>query len=130
MASSNDAFGDAIQSLQSPHPPPAGGAAASLAGLRAVNGTAAPDRARRQRQQSEPGAGAPSSDNTPSDTTNTNTTSTTTKKRKNGPGSRGVANLTPEQLAKKRANGKWRPGGHRRIPEMWSVDGAGPEPGG
>lgn len=28
-----------------------------------------------------------------------------TKKRKGGPGSRGVANLTPEQLAKKRANG-------------------------
>lgn len=28
------------------------------------------------------------------------------KKRKTGPGSRGVANLTPEQLAKKRANGK------------------------
>lgn len=27
------------------------------------------------------------------------------KKRKGGPGSRGVANLTPEQLAKKRANG-------------------------
>lgn len=27
------------------------------------------------------------------------------KKRKPGPGSRGVANLTPEQLAKKRANG-------------------------
>lgn len=29
------------------------------------------------------------------------------KKRKAVPGSRGVANLTPEQLAKKRANGKW-----------------------
>jgi hypothetical protein len=28
------------------------------------------------------------------------------KKKKTGPGSRGVANLTPEQLAKKRANGK------------------------
>lgn len=28
------------------------------------------------------------------------------KKRKSAPGSRGVANLTPEQLAKKRANGK------------------------
>jgi hypothetical protein len=28
-----------------------------------------------------------------------------TKKRRAGPGSRGVANLTPEQLAKKRANG-------------------------
>lgn len=27
------------------------------------------------------------------------------KKLKTGPGSRGVANLTPEQLAKKRANG-------------------------
>lgn len=27
------------------------------------------------------------------------------KKRKSAPGSRGVANLTPEQLAKKRANG-------------------------
>jgi len=27
------------------------------------------------------------------------------KKRRTGPGSRGVANLTPEQLAKKRANG-------------------------
>lgn len=27
------------------------------------------------------------------------------KKKKTGPGSRGVANLTPEQLAKKRANG-------------------------
>ena len=27
------------------------------------------------------------------------------KKRKTGPGHRGVANLTPEQLAKKRANG-------------------------
>lgn len=29
------------------------------------------------------------------------------KKRRTGPGSRGVANLTPEQLAKKRANGRW-----------------------
>ena len=29
------------------------------------------------------------------------------KRRKNGPGSRGVANLTPEQLAKKRANGMY-----------------------
>lgn len=28
------------------------------------------------------------------------------KKRRVGPGSRGVANLTPEQLAKKRANGE------------------------
>jgi hypothetical protein len=28
------------------------------------------------------------------------------KLKKTGPGSRGVANLTPEQLAKKRANGK------------------------
>lgn len=28
------------------------------------------------------------------------------KKKKTGPGSRGVANLTPEQLAKKRANGE------------------------
>jgi hypothetical protein len=28
------------------------------------------------------------------------------KKKKLGPGSRGVANLTPEQLEKKRANGK------------------------
>ena len=28
------------------------------------------------------------------------------KKKKPGPGSRGVANLTPEQLAKKRANGE------------------------
>lgn len=28
-----------------------------------------------------------------------------TKKRRTGPSSRGVANLTPEQLAKKRANG-------------------------
>lgn len=28
------------------------------------------------------------------------------KKKKTGPGSRGVANLTPDQLAKKRANGK------------------------
>lgn len=27
------------------------------------------------------------------------------KKKKTGPGSRGVANLTPEQLAKKRENG-------------------------
>lgn len=32
-----------------------------------------------------------------------------TKKRKGGPGSRGVANLTPEQLAKKRANGTFKP---------------------
>lgn len=31
------------------------------------------------------------------------------KKRKTMPGSRGVANLTPEQLAKKRANGMFRP---------------------
>lgn len=31
-----------------------------------------------------------------------------TKKRKSAPGSRGVANLTPEQLAKKRANGMSR----------------------
>lgn len=30
------------------------------------------------------------------------------KKRKTMPGSRGVANLTPEQLAKKRANGMFR----------------------
>lgn len=30
------------------------------------------------------------------------------KKKKTGPGSRGVANLTPDQLAKKRANGKWK----------------------
>lgn len=29
-----------------------------------------------------------------------------TRKRRIGPGTRGVANLTPEQLAKKRANGK------------------------
>lgn len=29
------------------------------------------------------------------------------KKKKTGPGSRGVANLTPEQLAKKRANGMY-----------------------
>lgn len=29
------------------------------------------------------------------------------KKKKTGPGSRGVANLTPEQLAKKRANGEF-----------------------
>lgn len=29
------------------------------------------------------------------------------KKKKTGPGSRGVANLTPDQLAKKRANGEW-----------------------
>lgn len=29
------------------------------------------------------------------------------KKRRTGPGSRGVANLTPEQLAKKRANGAY-----------------------
>lgn len=28
------------------------------------------------------------------------------RRKKVGPGSRGVANLTPEQLAKKRANGK------------------------
>lgn len=28
------------------------------------------------------------------------------KKKKLGPGSRGVANLTPDQLAKKRANGE------------------------
>lgn len=28
------------------------------------------------------------------------------RRKKSGPGSRGVANLTPEQLAKKRANGK------------------------
>lgn len=34
------------------------------------------------------------------------TTSTNPKKRKTVPGSRGVANLTPEQLAKKRANGE------------------------
>lgn len=32
-----------------------------------------------------------------------------TKKRKTGSGSRGVANLTPEQLAKKRANGECLP---------------------
>jgi hypothetical protein len=32
-----------------------------------------------------------------------------TKRRKTGPGSRGVANLTPEQLAKKRANGNVDP---------------------
>lgn len=31
------------------------------------------------------------------------------KKRKTARGSRGVANLTPEQLARKRANGKWGP---------------------
>lgn len=31
------------------------------------------------------------------------------KKKKTGPGSRGVANLTPEQLAKKRANGMCSP---------------------
>lgn len=31
------------------------------------------------------------------------------KKRKSAPGSRGVANLTPEQLAKKRANGMSHP---------------------
>lgn len=29
------------------------------------------------------------------------------KRRRTGPGSRGVANLTPDQLAKKRANGKF-----------------------
>ena len=39
------------------------------------------------------------------------------KKRRVGPGSRGVANLTPEQLAKKRANGAYKhtilPSSHR-----------------
>lgn len=41
---------------------------------------------------------------------------TAAKKRRTGPGSRGVANLTPEQLARKRANGKWRsPGAGRRV---------------
>lgn len=34
------------------------------------------------------------------------------KKRKTAPGSRGVANLTPEQLAKKRANGQFS---HNRL---------------
>lgn len=43
----------------------------------------------------------------PMETTETDEVETVTKKRKTGMGSRGVANLTPEQLAKKRANGKW-----------------------
>lgn len=37
------------------------------------------------------------------------------KKLKAGPGSRGVANLTPEQLAKKRANGT-APSSHHLTP--------------
>lgn len=42
----------------------------------------------------------------PMETTETDEVETVSKKRKTGTGSRGVANLTPEQLAKKRANGK------------------------
>lgn len=42
----------------------------------------------------------------PMETTETDEVENVTKKRKTGTGSRGVANLTPEQLAKKRANGK------------------------
>jgi hypothetical protein len=42
----------------------------------------------------------------PMETTETDEIESVTKKRKTGSGSRGVANLTPEQLAKKRANGK------------------------
>ncbi|PNP41086.1 hypothetical protein TGAMA5MH_06956 [Trichoderma gamsii] len=48
------------------------------------------------------GAGAGASE--PMETTETDEAETVTKKRKTGTGSRGVANLTPEQLAKKRAN--------------------------
>ncbi|UKZ89918.1 uncharacterized protein TrAFT101_004951 [Trichoderma asperellum] len=40
----------------------------------------------------------------PMETTETDEVETVSKKRKTGTGSRGVANLTPEQLAKKRAN--------------------------
>lgn len=42
----------------------------------------------------------------PMDTTETDEIENVAKRRKTGTGSRGVANLTPEQLAKKRANGK------------------------
>ena len=39
-----------------------------------------------------------------------------TKKRKTGAGGRGVANLTPEQLAKKRANGECLPESGSQFP--------------
>jgi hypothetical protein len=53
------------------------------------------------------------------------------KKRKTARGSRGVANLTPEQLARKRANGKWGPhpeprlGPGTRDPDGTARDGTG-----
>lgn len=51
-------------------------------------------------------AGAASGTSEPMDTTETDEIENVAKRRKTGTGSRGVANLTPEQLAKKRANGK------------------------
>jgi hypothetical protein len=48
------------------------------------------------------------------------------KKRKTARGSRGVANLTPEQLARKRANGKWGTHSESRVrPRVRDPDGTG-----
>lgn len=56
------------------------------------------------------GAGAGASDAAEAmDTTEAEEVENVAKKRKTGVGSRGVANLTPEQLAKKRANGECLP---------------------
>ncbi|GJC82216.1 hypothetical protein ColLi_05054 [Colletotrichum liriopes] len=77
------------------HPSPAGSVASSVTpGLNYNNNNnnnkrSAPD------QPSPAGADASPASQPPGDTN---------KKRRTGPGSRGVANLTPEQLAKKRAN--------------------------
>jgi hypothetical protein len=43
------------------------------------------------------------------DTADSGDAAASAKKRKTSRGSRGVANLTPEQLERKRANGKWTP---------------------
>ncbi|KXX76009.1 AP-1-like transcription factor [Madurella mycetomatis] len=90
---SNDALGDATQSAQ-----PSAGTASSVRGP-VLDGTEPGARTRQQQAQSESRGGTPSSN-----TTATDAGSNATKRRKTGPGSRGVANLTPEQLAKKRAN--------------------------
>lgn len=60
---------------------------------------------KRERSSIEVNAGDPNNDDASQQSTPASVNGPEPKKRKSAPGSRGVANLTPEQLAKKRANG-------------------------
>ncbi|KAK2003123.1 BZIP transcription factor [Colletotrichum falcatum] len=86
------------------HPSPAGSAASSVTpGLNYNNKRGAsnqPSPAGHGNGDSHPPTGAAASPASPA----SQPSGDANKKRRTGPGSRGVANLTPEQLAKKRAN--------------------------